>query len=130
MGSGSGLLARQAELERERAFERERERRLMEQRQQAMMIEREREFLYNRQSHYGPPVGDPRSSRFMGGQYLDPAGYRGSYYENYGPYIQTEDDYDEDDDVPLAVGNSIPSTISPGQARQPRAAKNKRRDTE
>ncbi|PKK73063.1 hypothetical protein RhiirC2_709923 [Rhizophagus irregularis] len=120
---GPSILARQAELERERAFERERERRLMEQRQQAMMVERERDFLH-RQSHFGPP-GDPRSSRFLGSQqYLDP-GHRGSYHESYGPYIQTEDDYDEDDDVPLAA-----STIPPVQARQPRAARNRRRDTE
>lgn len=118
---GPGLLARQAELERERAFERERERRLMEQRQQAMMVEREREFLYNRQSYTGLPVGvDPRSSRFLGSQqYLEPiSGQRGSYHENYVPYIQSDD---EDDDVPLAVGNSIPPTIPPTQSRQPRA---------
>ncbi|RIA96628.1 hypothetical protein C1645_367802 [Glomus cerebriforme] len=121
---GPALLARQAELERERAFERERERRLMEQRQQAMMV--------NRQSHFGPSMGDSRSSRFLGGQqYLDPMlGYRGSYYESYVPYIQTEDDYDEDDDVPLAVGSAIPSTIPPVQTRQPRTARNRRRDTE
>jgi hypothetical protein len=121
---GPSILARQAELERERAFERERDRRLMEQRQQAMMIEREREFLH-RQSHFGPPMGDSRSSRFMGGQqHLDP-GHRGSYYESYGPYIQTEEDYDEDDDVPLAA-----STMPTVQTRQPRAARNRRRDTE
>ncbi|GES98768.1 PH domain protein [Rhizophagus clarus] len=117
---GPSILARQAELERERAFERERERRLMEQRQQALMIEREREFLH-RQSHFGPPMGDQRSSRFLGSQqFLDP-GHRSSYYENYGP----EDDYDEDDDVPLAA-----STMPPVQARQSRAARNRRRDTE
>ncbi|CAG8659764.1 6148_t:CDS:1, partial [Racocetra persica] len=50
---GSGLLARNAELERERAFDRERERRLMEQRQQMMMAERERDYMHSRQSYVG-----------------------------------------------------------------------------
>ncbi|CAG8550395.1 12897_t:CDS:2 [Funneliformis mosseae] len=99
-------------------------------RAKAMMVEREREFLYNRQSYTGLPVGvDPRSSRFLGSQqYLEPIpGQRGSYHENYVPYIQSDD---EDDDVPLAVGNSIPPTIPPTQSRQPRAMRNRRLDPE
>ncbi|CAG8674303.1 668_t:CDS:2 [Cetraspora pellucida] len=63
---GSGLLARNAELERERAFERERERRLMEQRQQMMMTERERDYMHSRQSY----VSSNRN--YANQQYLEP----------------------------------------------------------
>ncbi|CAI2172359.1 16963_t:CDS:2 [Funneliformis geosporum] len=94
-------------------------------RAKAMMVERERDLLYNRQSYTGLPMGvDPRSSRFLGSQqYLETTpGQRGSYYESYVPYIQSDD---EDDDVPLAVGNPIPPTVPPTQSRQSRAMKNR-----
>ncbi|CAG8722655.1 17626_t:CDS:1, partial [Acaulospora morrowiae] len=75
---GPNIMARNAELERERAFERERDRRLVEQRQQIMMVERE--STYSRQS-FVPPPGP---NRYYSQQFLDPTiGQRGSYYD-YG----------------------------------------------
>ncbi|CAG8597194.1 2521_t:CDS:1 [Dentiscutata erythropus] len=112
---GSGLLARNAEIERERAFDRERERRLIEQRQQ-MMSERERDYMHSRQSHMGP------NRYYANQQYLEPVvGQRGSYYESYG----TDDGYD--DDIPLGIGGSA---VSSGHSRQLRGTRNagRRRD--
>ncbi|RHZ87438.1 hypothetical protein Glove_34g92 [Diversispora epigaea] len=113
---GPGLASRQAEFERERAFERERERRLMEQRQQVIMAEREREYMY-RQSYVAPPGGPNRF--YNNQQYLDPyAGQRRSYYD-YGQ----EDD--EEDDVPLGVGSSMTSP-QPRSTRVPRGRRSSR----
>ncbi|CAG8792576.1 42851_t:CDS:2 [Gigaspora margarita] len=115
---GSGLLARNAELERERAFDRERERRLMEQRQQVMMAERDRDYMYSRQSYMGP------NRYYANQQYLEPVvGQRGSYLESYG----VDDGYD--DDIPLGIGGSA---VSSGHSRQLRGTRNagRRRDIE
>ncbi|CAG8799554.1 24552_t:CDS:1, partial [Gigaspora rosea] len=116
---GSGLLARNAELERERAFlDRERERRLMEQRQQIMMAERDRDYMYSRQSYMGP------NRYYANQQYLEPVvGQRGSYLESYG----VDDGYD--DDIPLGIGGSA---VSSGHSRQLRGTRNagRRRDIE
>ncbi|KAG9306673.1 hypothetical protein G9A89_004220 [Geosiphon pyriformis] len=127
---GPAISGRQLEIERDALLERERERRLFEQRQQSGVAERDN--LYGRQ--YGPPspIGpDPRASRYyINQQYLDtgsgPNSRRGSYYENYnsGSY---EEDYDEDDDIPLAI---VPQPPLPRQMRGGRVGVPRRKDNE